>query len=63
METTINKTALKGGEWLIKNGDSAETFTPEDYSEEQLMILEMCKQFLATEIHPIVERIDKMEPG
>ncbi|MGN6193307.1 MAG: acyl-CoA dehydrogenase family protein [Ginsengibacter sp.] len=56
-------TALKGGEWLIKKAETSETFTPEDYSEEQLMILEMCQQFIASEIHPIVERIDKMEPG
>ncbi|HXR84471.1 MAG TPA: acyl-CoA dehydrogenase family protein [Hanamia sp.] len=63
METTMNKSALKGGEWLIQNGGVAETFTPEDYNEEQLMILEMCHQFIAAEIHPIVERIDKMEPG
>ena len=59
----MNKSALKGGEWLIQNGGVAETFTPEDYNEEQLMILEMCHQFIAAEIHPIVERIDKMEPG
>lgn len=63
METTATNTALKGGEWLIKNAPASETFTPADYSEEQLMILEMCRQFIATEIHPIVERIDKMEAG
>lgn len=63
METATMNTALKGGEWLIKNSEASETFTPEDYSEEQLMILEMCQQFIASEIHPIVERIDKMEPG
>jgi hypothetical protein len=63
METATMNTALKGGEWLIKKAETSETFTPEDYSEEQLMILEMCQQFIASEIHPIVERIDKMEPG
>jgi hypothetical protein len=63
METATMNTALKGGEWLIKNSEASETFTPEDYSEEQVMILEMCQQFIASEIHPIVERIDKMEPG
>jgi hypothetical protein len=63
METATMNTALKGGEWLIKNSEASETFTPEDYSEEQLMILEMCQQFIASEIHPIVERIDKMERG
>src|SRR5665213_1873883 len=63
METATMKSALKGGEWLVKENNASDTFTPEDYSEEQLMILEMCKQFLATEVLPIVERIDKLEPG
>lgn len=62
METKL-KTGVKGGEWLIKKSESSETFTPEDYTEEQLMILDMCLQFLQTEIHPIVERIDSLEPG
>jgi len=63
METATTMSSLKGGEWLIKNDNASGTFTPEDYSEEQLMILEMCKQFLATEVLPIVERIDKLEAG
>ncbi len=62
METTTVAT-IKGGEWLIKENNSLDIFTPEDFSEEQEMILEMCLQFLKTEVHPIVERIDKMEPG
>src|SRR5665213_1795708 len=62
METTTVAT-IKGGEWLIKENNSLHIFTREDFSEEQEMILEMCLQFLKTEVHPIVERIDKMEPG
>ena len=54
---------LKGGEWLIKESSAFETFTPEDYTEEQLMVRDMCIQFLLTEVIPIVDRIDKMEPG
>ncbi len=62
MNTTTSK-SLKGGEWLIKESNAFETFTPEDFSEEQQMVKEMCLQFLATEVHPIVDRIDKLEPG
>lgn len=61
--TTSSNTLLKGGEWLIKESNAFETFTPDDYSEEQLMVKDMCLQFLQTEVHPIVERIDQMEPG
>src|SRR5665213_3335103 len=63
METTATVSTIKGGEWLIKENNSLDIFTPEDFSEEQEMILEMCLQFLKTEVHPIVERVDKMEPG
>jgi alkylation response protein AidB-like acyl-CoA dehydrogenase len=61
--STPTTTLLKGGEWLIKESNAFETFTPEDFNEEQLMVKEMCLQFLASEVHPIVDRIDKLEPG
>jgi len=62
METQTNS-LLKGGEWLIKESNAFETFTPEDYTEEQRMVRGMCIQFLQTEVIPVVERMDKMEPG
>ena len=63
METTKNATALQGGEWIIKESNPYETFIPEDFNEEQIMVMDMCEQFLQTEILPILDRIDKMEPG
>lgn len=63
MNTTTTPSVLKGGEWLIRKGNAFETFTPEDYTEEQVMVRDMCLQFLQTEVLPIVDRIDKMEPG
>jgi alkylation response protein AidB-like acyl-CoA dehydrogenase len=63
MNTTAAATVLKGGEWLIKESNPFETFTPEDFNEEQQMVKDMCLQFVNTEVMPIVDRIDKMEPG
>jgi len=63
MSTTTTGSILKGGEWLTKQCNAFETFTPEDYTEEQLMVRDMCLQFLQTEVLPVVDRIDKMEPG
>src|SRR5260221_2277041 len=63
MNGTTNTTLLKGGEWLIKESNSYQTFTPEDYTEEQTMVRDMCLQFLQTEVIPVIDRIDKMEPG
>lgn len=63
METTKQSKALQGGEWLIKESNPFETFIPEDFNEEQHMVMDMCTQFLDSEVLPIVERIDKLEPG
>src|SRR5215470_8076959 len=60
---TKNKTVLKGGEWLVKESSPFDTFSPEDFSEEQRMIRDMCNQFLDTEVVPILDRIDALEPG
>ncbi|MBK6936250.1 MAG: acyl-CoA dehydrogenase family protein [Chitinophagaceae bacterium] len=60
--STATKT-VKGGEWLIKQSLPAETFTPEEFNEEQVMIRDMCNQFLDSEIYPNLERIDNLEPG
>jgi alkylation response protein AidB-like acyl-CoA dehydrogenase len=61
--TTETKKALCGGEWLIKESKPFETFIPEDYNEEQQMVKDMCASFLDTEVLPVIERIDKLEPG
>lgn len=63
MESATTAAALKGGEWLVKESNAFETFIPEDFNEEQKMVMEMCAQFLDMEILPVIDRIDKMEPG
>ena len=63
MSTTTITKALKGAEWLIKESNPSDIFIPEDFSEEQQMIMDMCQQFLDTEVMPVVDRMDKMEPG
>ncbi len=63
MNSTTSHSLLKGGEWLIKQSNPFDTFTPEDYTEEQIMVRDMCLQFLKTEVLPVIDRIDKMEPG
>ncbi len=63
METPTTAPKLKGGQWLIKPGNAEDIFTPEDFSEEQIMIRDMCLQFLQTQVIPVMDRIDKAEPG
>jgi len=61
--TTSTTTSVKGGEWLIKESNAFETYTSEEYNEEQQMVKDMCLQFLAGEVIPVIDRIDKMEEG
>jgi alkylation response protein AidB-like acyl-CoA dehydrogenase len=64
MSTEVkNKTVLKGGEWLVKESSAFETYVAEDFTEEQMMIRNMCDQFLDAEVYPILDRIDNLEPG
>ncbi|MDP9041481.1 MAG: acyl-CoA dehydrogenase family protein, partial [Bacteroidota bacterium] len=64
MNTAVGKqTEIKGGEWLIRESEPEDCFIPENFQEEQLMVKEMCASFLDTEVLPLIDRIDKMEPG
>lgn len=60
---TRQNTVLKGGEWLIRESAPSDTFIPEDFNEEQQMVKDMCTSFLDAEVIPILDRIDKLEPG
>lgn len=58
-----SNSALKGGEFLIKKTLPEQIFTPDEWNEEQKMIAQMCDDFIAQEILPNLDRIDKMEEG
>ena len=57
------KTAIKGGEFLIRETAASDIFIPEEWNEEQLMLKQMCVDFLKAEIEPNLERIDNQEEG
>jgi alkylation response protein AidB-like acyl-CoA dehydrogenase len=61
--STEKAQALKGAEWLIKESSPFGTFIPEDFNEEQQMVKDMCNAFLDAEVLPVIDRIDKLEPG
>ncbi|MFW2365022.1 MAG: acyl-CoA dehydrogenase family protein [Desulforhopalus sp.] len=50
---------LLGGEYLIAETPCENVFTPEDFSDEQRQIGETTEQFIANEIVPHIEEIDK----
>jgi len=54
-------TAIKGGEFLIKNQDANDIFIPEDFGEEQLMMASATKEFVEKELDPHRERFEKKD--
>ncbi|HCN84586.1 MAG TPA: acyl-CoA dehydrogenase [Sphingobacteriaceae bacterium] len=60
---TIKETAIKGGEFLIRETTCEDIFIPEEFDEEQLMIRKTCEDFLETEVYPNLDRIDQQEEG
>ncbi len=62
MATTVEtKRAIKGGEFLIRDTEAHEVFIPEEFSEEQRMIQQQCKDFLTKEVWPRLDEIDSMK--
>ncbi len=57
------KTALQGGEFLIRESAPQNLFIPEEFNEEQHMIAQTCVDFLQQEVWPILDRIDAQEEG
>ncbi len=57
------KNHLKGGEFLIHNAKNSNAFIPEEFSEEQRMIADICRDFLEKEVFPNLDRIDAQEKG
>jgi len=51
--------SLNGGEFLIKRSNISEGFFPEDFNEEQHMIIETVRDFIAKEIKPNVAKMEK----
>jgi alkylation response protein AidB-like acyl-CoA dehydrogenase len=61
MTTTETKKAIKGGEFLIRETQAHEIFIPEEFTEEQKMIAQTCKDFLKQEVYPHLDLIDSQK--
>ncbi|HSI87619.1 MAG TPA: acyl-CoA dehydrogenase family protein [Pyrinomonadaceae bacterium] len=55
----MEKEYLKGGEFLIAEQTAEQTFTPEDFTEEQKMIGETTREFVDGEVAPNLEAMEK----
>lgn len=60
METAVK--TLRGGEWLTKKPTLDSLMIPEHWTEEQLAVAQMFKDFVESEITPNLDALDKMDP-
>jgi butyryl-CoA dehydrogenase len=56
--TAIPKTKISGGSFLLEERQTADVFTPEDFSEQHQMIGQTTEEFAVNEILPNVEKIE-----
>lgn len=59
--TASTKKAIKGGEFLIRETTAQEVFIPEEFNEEQRMIVQTCRDFLKQEVYPLLNEIDSQK--
>ncbi|MCC6689435.1 MAG: hypothetical protein IT268_10345, partial [Saprospiraceae bacterium] len=51
--SAANQNVLYGGQFLIKDPDVENTFMPEEFNEEQLMVKQMTEDFMKNTFEPV----------
>ncbi len=59
--STNEKNITRGGEFIIKETDCENVFSPEDFSEEQLMMKQAVSDFIDKEVMPHRERFENKD--
>jgi alkylation response protein AidB-like acyl-CoA dehydrogenase len=58
---STNNELLRGGQFLVKETNCQDVFTPEDFSEEQLMMKDAVKEFVDREVWPNKARFEQKD--
>ena len=61
MEATEKKGTIKGAAFVVQETTAQNIFTPEDFSEEQIMMKESVQEFVSREIIPHRERFESKD--
>jgi alkylation response protein AidB-like acyl-CoA dehydrogenase len=56
--TTVSKTRIAGGSFLLETRRPEEVFTPEDFTEQQQLIGQTAEEFTVNEILPNIEKME-----
>ena len=61
MSAITHQNYLKGGEFILKESKASDTFTPEDFSEDQLMVIDMVRDFIHSRVAPNYDSLEKLD--
>jgi hypothetical protein len=53
-----SKAKTTGGSFLLEDHNLDNVFTPEDFSEDQQMIVKLSEEFATNEILPVAEKME-----
>jgi alkylation response protein AidB-like acyl-CoA dehydrogenase len=60
---TLNRTAAKGGSFLLESPAPADIFTPADLTDDQKLIGQTAEEFVVKEVLPLVKDLENKKPG
>src|SRR6185503_10287198 len=60
---TLNRTAAKGGSFLLESPAPADVFTPADLTDDQKLIGQTAEEFVVKEVLPFVKDLENKKPG
>jgi alkylation response protein AidB-like acyl-CoA dehydrogenase len=60
---TLNKTAAKGGGFLLESPSAGDVFTPADLTDDQKLIGQTAEEFVTKEVMPFTKELENKKPG
>jgi alkylation response protein AidB-like acyl-CoA dehydrogenase len=60
---TLNRTAAKGGSFLLESPLPQDVFTPADLTDDQKLIGQTAEEFVMKEVMPLVKELENKKPG
>ena len=60
---TLNRTAAKGGSFLLETAAPPDVFTPADLTDDQKLIGQTAEEFVTKEVLPLVKDLENKKPG
>ncbi len=61
MTTATSTSILRGGEWLLQDGDADGVFTPERLTEEHRLIGRTAQEFVDNEVLPVLDKLEQKD--